>query len=80
MKANIISQNQVFSFEDFLSITLPGLKEQFSVLPYHTPLIASLGQGKIRVKDKNKEKFFNIKRGVLEVSDKKVDILADLEA
>ncbi|MFC2086377.1 ATP synthase F1 subunit epsilon [Bacteroidota bacterium] len=60
-------------------VQVPGSKGSFEVLKNHAPLISTLDQGKIKIVDKegNKE-FFDIESGVIEVSNNKIVVLAEV--
>lgn len=60
-------------------VQVPGSKGSFEVLKNHASLISTLDQGKIKIIDKegNKE-FFNIESGVIEVSNNKIVVLAEM--
>ena len=58
-------------------IQVPGTKGEFTVLKNHAPIISTLEAGKIRIiKEDNKEEFFEINGGVIEVKNNKIIILA----
>ena len=57
-------------------IGLPGEDGRFQILPQHAPIVASLGDGDIIVKDDNgNEKTFHIHSGFIEVLNNTVNIL-----
>lgn len=57
-------------------VQLPGLDGSFEILNRHTPMIAGLAKGKVKVvDDSKKETFFDINGGVIEVLNNKVMIL-----
>ena len=59
-------------------IQLPGIDGLFEILNNHAPLISVLKKGRIKIKnEKDKEEFFEIKGGVVEVLKNKVLILAE---
>ena len=79
MKANIFSMDKIVYHDTFLSIILPTTAGEISVLQNHAPLIVSLKKGKIRIRNnKQKEFFFEIERGILEVNPIEVNILVSL--
>ena len=76
MRLNIFSPDRILYQNGFISIILPTITGEISVLQNHAPLIVPLKEGKIRVKDeREKEFFFEIERGILEVNPKEVNIL-----
>ena len=79
MKVNIFSMDRIVYQDTFLSIILPTIAGEISVLQNHAPLITPLKQGKIRIKNnEQKEFFFEIESGILEVNPTEVNILASL--
>ena len=58
-------------------VQLPGIDGSFEILNNHAPLISALKQGKVKIKKKGKEEFFEINGGVIEVLENKVLILAE---
>jgi len=59
-------------------VQLPGIDGSFEILNNHAPLISVLKQGKIKIKNEsNKDQFFEIKGGVVEVLNNKILILAE---
>ena len=79
MFLNIIAQNKIIYQGKVSAVTLPGEKGELTILPNHIPLITPLNKGKIKVQDKNqKELFFEIESGVLEVNPVDVNILVSV--
>lgn len=78
MKVEIITPDKtIFSGEAEL-VQLPGLQGSFEILKNHAPLIAALGQGKVKIQDKDKKnQFFPINGGIVEVLRNKVLVLAE---
>ena len=56
-------------------ITVPGTSGSIGILNHHAPLVSSLKKGEIKIVLNQKEKFFKIEGGVVEVSKNKVTIL-----
>jgi F-type H+-transporting ATPase subunit epsilon len=58
------------------SVTLPGEDGRFQILPQHAPIVASLGDGAIHLKDEQgQEQVFHIHSGFIEVLNNTVNIL-----
>ena len=57
-------------------ITVPGTSGSIGILNNHAPLVSSLKMGEVKIVLNDKEEFFNIKGGVVEVSNNKVVVLA----
>lgn len=60
---------------DAVSVTVPGVEGEMTVLPHHEALISPLKKGVITVKTAEGEKFFEIEQGTLEVSDNQATVL-----
>lgn len=57
--------------------TFPGKDGSFGVMNNHAPMIASLNQGEIVVKNSSGEHKFEVNGGVVEVLKNKVIVLAE---
>lgn len=78
MHLDIVSPDKNIFSGAVKSIQLPGTAGSFGILNNHAPLISTLKGGKIKIKDSSdKEVFFEIKGGVVEVLKNKVVILAE---
>lgn len=58
-------------------VTVPAAEGQVSVLAFHTPLLTRLQPGLISYRTEHEERFLGVDQGFMEVSDNKVNILAD---
>lgn len=77
MHLEIVTPDKTIFEGEASLVQLPGLDGSFEVLNHHTPMIAGLAKGKIKVLDNSKkETFFEITGGVIEVLNNKVMILA----
>jgi F-type H+-transporting ATPase subunit epsilon len=72
----ITPDKKVFSGE-VSSVSVPGTDGRFQLLNNHAPIISTLLNGAVKVRDKEGEKVFNVKGGVIENLDNKVIILAE---
>jgi len=73
----ITPEKKLFAGEAEL-VKLPGTNGSFEVLMNHAPIISSLIEGKIKVKEFNGNfSYFEIKGGVVEVKENRVVVLAD---
>lgn len=72
----ITPDKKVFAGE-VISVQLPGTEGSFQILKNHAPLISTLTNGKVKVKDKNGIQFFPVKGGAVEVLNNKVVVLAE---
>jgi len=79
MKVDIITPDStLFSSSQVDLVQLPGIDGSFEVLNDHAPLISILKKGKIKLQNKGeKEQYFDINGGVIEVLSNKVLILAE---
>ena len=57
-------------------VTVPGASGSIGILNNHAPLVSSLKKGDVKVILNEKEEFFQINGGVIEVSKNKVVVLA----
>jgi F-type H+-transporting ATPase subunit epsilon len=59
-------------------IQLPGIEGSFEILEKHAPMIASLGQGKMKImKDKSQTELYEISGGFVEVLNNKATVLIE---
>jgi len=78
MKLNIISPGKTIFTGECKLLQVPGINGGFEVLDRHAPIIALLGKGTIKVQDTdNKETFFDIGSGMLQVNRNKAVILVN---
>lgn len=63
-----------------VSVTVPGVDGELSVLAGHMPLVAALGDGEVRVKTAEREISIAITGGFLRVRPDGVEILSDFAA
>ncbi|TFF40838.1 ATP synthase F1 subunit epsilon [Mucilaginibacter psychrotolerans] len=59
------------------SVILPGTLGSFEILNNHAPIISTLNDGKLVVREGGKEDTFFIKGGVVEALNNKVTVLAE---
>ena len=72
----ITPDKQIYSGE-VTSVSVPGSAGRFQMLDNHAPIISTLLNGKVKVKDKEGVKEFDVKGGVVENLKNKVVILAE---
>lgn len=77
MFLEIITPDKKVYTGDAISVSVPGTDGRFQLLNNHAPIISSLLNGVVKVKDNEGEKSFNVKGGVIENLDNKVIILAE---
>jgi F-type H+-transporting ATPase subunit epsilon len=59
------------------SVQLPGSEGELGVLPHHTPLLAMLGTGELRIRKGGAEESFAIVGGFLQVRPDRVVVMAE---
>jgi len=57
-------------------VTVPGTSGSIGILNNHAPLVSSLSKGEVKIVFGNKEEFFKIDGGVVEVLKNSVVVLA----
>ncbi len=78
IKLEVITPYEVVYSKDVVSIIAPASEGYLGVLFDHAPLITSLKQGKLKIRELDQsEHEIDIKDGFMEVLDNKVDILVD---
>ena len=79
MKVDIITPDStLFSGDQVELVQLPGIDGSFEVLNDHAPLISILKKGRVKLQSKDeKEQYFEINGGVIEVLSNKILILAE---
>ena len=79
MKLTITTiERTVFESDKVLSVTLPTLNGQITILPHHSALVASAGTGEIQIISENKPLQFFIDGGVIQIINNNVEILAEV--
>jgi F-type H+-transporting ATPase subunit epsilon len=78
MKVQIITPDKTLFEGEADLVQLPGLDGSFELMKNHAPLISALKKGRVKIKsNEEKEQFFDIRGGVIEVIKNKVLILAE---
>lgn len=78
MQLDILTPEQKIYSGDVYGVQLPGLEGSFEILEGHAPIIASLGNGKMKIlKDKNTTELFDITGGFVEVINNKASVLIE---
>jgi F-type H+-transporting ATPase subunit epsilon len=74
----VTPDKKVFSGEINL-IQLPGANGSFELLNNHAPIVSVLQRGRIKVHtENNDELFYEIEGGVVELSNNKIIVLAEM--
>lgn len=58
-------------------VRIPGSEGELGILPHHTPMVTPLRTGEIMVRNAEKEDYFFVGGGFMEVLPDKIVILAD---
>ena len=77
MQLEIISPDKKIYAGEVSSVHVPGTHGAFQVLKNHAPIISTLSAGKVKVKDQEGVKNFDIKSGVIEVLKNKIIVLVE---
>ncbi len=77
MHLEIITPDKKIYSGEVTSVSVPGMSGRFQMLKNHAPIISTLMNGKVKVKDSEGEKEFDVKGGVVENLDNKIVILAE---
>ncbi len=77
MQLEIITPDKKIYSGEVTSVSVPGMNGRFQMLKNHAPIISTLLNGKVKVKDKDGVKEFDVKGGVVENLKNKIVILAE---
>lgn len=77
MHLDIITPEKKIYSGEVTSVSVPGMSGRFQMLKDHAPIISTLMNGKVKVKDSEGEKEFDVKGGVVENLKNKIVILAE---
>lgn len=77
MQLEIITPDKKVYSGEVTSVSVPGSMGRFEMLENHAPIISSLLNGKVKIKDKDGVKSFDVKGGVVENLKNKIIILAE---
>ncbi len=77
MLLEIITPDKKVYSGEVNSVSVPGAAGRFQMLNGHAPIISTLLNGKVKIKDKEGIKEFDVKGGVVENLKNKVVILAE---
>ena len=78
MQLDILTPEQSIYSGNVYGVQLPGIEGSFEVLENHAPMIATLGEGKMKIiKDKNTNELYEISGGFVEVLNNKVSVLLE---
>lgn len=77
MNLEIITPDKKVYAGEVTSVSVPGKNGRFEMLRNHAPVISTLLNGKVKIKDKDGVKSFDVKGGVVENLNNKIIILAE---
>ena len=78
MKLEIITPSSTLFTGEVSLVQLPGIDGLFEILKSHAPLVSALKEGRVKVvDDQNETQYFDIRGGVVEVSQDKILLLAE---
>jgi len=79
MKLEIVTPEKLVFSQDVPMATLPGIEGEFGVLDQHSPLIAELQEGEVRIyssaNSNSPSQVFNIDGGVAQVTEDACTVL-----
>jgi F-type H+-transporting ATPase subunit epsilon len=77
MQLEIITPDKKVYAGEVSSVSVPGTNGRFEMLKNHAAVISSLLNGKVKIKDKEGVKTFDVKGGIVENLKNKIIILAE---
>ena len=78
MNLEIITSEKLLFTGEIKIVKLPGVSGSFEIMENHAPIISTLMQGKIKVKEINDMvSYFEIKGGLVELSKNDVKVLVE---
>jgi F-type H+-transporting ATPase subunit epsilon len=77
MTLEILTPEKKFFSGDAESVLLPGADGKFEILKDHAPLISSLKEGEIRIRQNGKDTSVKIKSGFVEVLNNKINVMVE---
>jgi len=77
MQLEIITPDKKVYAGEVTSVSVPGSQGRFEMLNGHAAIISTLLNGKVKIKDKEGVKTFDVKGGVVENLKNKIVILAE---
>ena len=77
MLLEILTPDKKIYSGEVSSVSVPGSKGRFEMLKDHAPIISTLANGEVKIKDTEGTKIFDVKGGVVENLKNKIVILAE---
>lgn len=78
IRCEIVSQDRMVFEGDVDIVVVPGTMGEMGILPNHSPLLATLDYGILKVRYQGKEDLFTVAGGIIEVQPDIVTVLADV--
>jgi F-type H+-transporting ATPase subunit epsilon len=79
LKLRVITPNQLLVDEEAHEVGLPGLDGCLGILPGHSPLLVTLGEGDITYRISNREKKIGVSGGYAEVYADRIQVFTKLK-
>ncbi len=79
LKLKVITPDQLLVDEDVNEVGLPGLDGYLGILPGHSPLLVTLGDGDITYRISDKEQTFGVSGGYAEVNADRIQVFTRLK-
>ena len=73
----VTPQRILVDLDNVKVISAPSMLGQISILPFHAPLLTRLEPGIVTYKTEHEERILGVSQAFMEVSDNRVNILAD---
>ncbi len=77
MTLEILTPDKKVFEGEVTAVTVPGTMGSFQILKDHAPIISTLEDGPVIIRNKTDEQILNIKGGVVEVLKNKIVVLAE---
>ena len=77
MRLTIITPDKPVFDGEVTSVTVPGAAGSFEVLENHAPIVSTLEDGKVIIRNGKSEEVITIIGGVVEVIENKITVLAE---
>lgn len=77
MKLSIITPDKLVYEGDATAVTVPGAAGSFQILHDHAPIVSTLADGKVIVRNEKGGTTVVIKGGVVEAKDNNITVLAE---
>ena len=77
MKLTIITPDKLAYDGEVTAVTVPGSAGSFQILKDHAPIVSTLDDGKVIIKDNQGETVLVIKGGVVEAKENVITVLAE---